>query len=97
MTLATATATVDERSGWRHPLGLPLWAMTAPALGLVAVLTSLGNAGPVGVTVAAIVLIACVIAAVHHAEVVAHRVGEPFGTLVLAIAVTVISSQPSSL
>jgi len=90
MTLATATATVDERSGWRHPLGLPLWAMTAPALGLVAVLTSLGNAGPVGVTVAAIVLIACVIAAVHHAEVVAHRVGEPFGTLVLAIAVTVI-------
>jgi Ca2+:H+ antiporter len=31
-----------------------------------------------------------VIAAVHHAEVVAHRVGEPFGTLVLAVAVTVI-------
>jgi Ca2+:H+ antiporter len=35
-------------------------------------------------------LIAAVIAAVHHAEVVAHRVGEPFGTLILAIAVTVI-------
>jgi len=31
-----------------------------------------------------------VVCAVHHAEVVAHRVGEPFGTLVLAIAVTVI-------
>jgi Ca2+:H+ antiporter len=31
-----------------------------------------------------------VFAAVHHAEVVAHRVGEPFGTLVLAVAVTVI-------
>jgi Ca2+:H+ antiporter len=31
-----------------------------------------------------------VFASVHHAEVVAHRVGEPFGTLVLAIAVTVI-------
>ena len=30
------------------------------------------------------------LAAVHHAEVVAHRVGEPFGTLVLALAVTVI-------
>src|SRR5215217_6267726 len=29
-------------------------------------------------------------AAVYHAEVVAHRVGEPFGTLVLAVAVTVI-------
>ena len=29
-------------------------------------------------------------AAVHHAEVVAHRVGEPFGTLILALSVTVI-------
>jgi Ca2+:H+ antiporter len=35
-------------------------------------------------------LMAVVIAAVHHAEVVAHRVGEPFGTLVLALAITVI-------
>ncbi|MFT3917592.1 MAG: hypothetical protein QM704_26950 [Anaeromyxobacteraceae bacterium] len=37
-----------------------------------------------------VVLVAAVLAAVHHAEVVAHRVGEPFGTLVLALAVTVI-------
>jgi Ca2+:H+ antiporter len=35
-------------------------------------------------------LVACVLAAVHHAEVVAHRAGEPFGTLILALAVTVI-------
>jgi len=35
-------------------------------------------------------LIASVLAAVHHAEVVAHRVGEPFGSLVLALAVTII-------
>jgi Ca2+:H+ antiporter len=40
--------------------------------------------------VAAAALIVAVLAAVHHAEVVAHRVGEPFGTLVLAVAVTVI-------
>jgi Ca2+:H+ antiporter len=38
----------------------------------------------------AVVLAAAVLAAVHHAEVVAHRVGEPFGSLVLAVAVTVI-------
>jgi Ca2+:H+ antiporter len=38
----------------------------------------------------AFVLVAAVLAAVHHAEVVALRVGEPFGTLILAIAVTVI-------
>ena len=37
-------------------------------------------------------LIASVLAAVHHAEVVAHRTGEPLGTLVLALAVTVIET-----
>jgi Ca2+:H+ antiporter len=40
--------------------------------------------------VVALVLVGAVLAAVHHAEVVAHRVGEPFGSLVLAVAVTVI-------
>lgn len=42
------------------------------------------------VSACAAALIGAVIAAVHHAEVVAHRVGEPFGTLVLAVAITVI-------
>jgi Ca2+:H+ antiporter len=42
--------------------------------------------------VAAIALFGTVFAAVYHAEVVAHRVGEPFGTLVLALAVTVIET-----
>ena len=37
-----------------------------------------------------VLLAAAVLAAVHHAEVVAHRVGEPYGSLVLAVAVTVI-------
>ncbi len=47
---------------------------------------------PAGVAVAAVTapLAGAVLAAVHHAEVVAHRVGEPFGSLVLAVAVTVI-------
>ena len=48
------------------------------------------NLAPVVSVVLAVVLIADVLASVHHAEVVAHRVGEPFGSLVLAIAVTVI-------
>jgi Ca2+:H+ antiporter len=38
----------------------------------------------------AVFLVGAVLAAVHHAEVVAHRVGEPFGSLLLAVAVTVI-------
>jgi Ca2+:H+ antiporter len=40
--------------------------------------------------VLSIVLVGVVLAAVHHAEVVAHRVGEPYGSLVLAVAVTII-------
>ncbi|MFI6143767.1 calcium:proton antiporter [Streptomyces griseus] len=42
------------------------------------------------VALATVVLAGAVLAAVHHAEVIAHRVGEPFGSLVLAIAVTII-------
>ncbi|WMX48476.1 calcium:proton antiporter [Streptomyces roseicoloratus] len=38
----------------------------------------------------ALLIFGAVLAAVHHAEVVAHRVGEPYGSLVLAVAVTVI-------
>jgi Ca2+:H+ antiporter len=40
--------------------------------------------------IVAALLAGAVLAAVHHAEVVAHRVGEPFGSLLLAVAVTVI-------
>ena len=46
--------------------------------------------GPFVLVIVAVFLAGSVLAAVHHAEVVAHRVGEPFGSLVLAVAVTVI-------
>jgi Ca2+/H+ antiporter len=39
---------------------------------------------------AAVLLVAAVFASVHHAEILAHRLGEPFGSIVLAVAVTVI-------
>ena len=38
----------------------------------------------------AVLLVAAVAMAVHHAEVVALKVGEPYGTLILAVCVTVI-------
>ncbi|MGA1797588.1 ionic transporter y4hA [Sphingomonas sp. 4RDLI-65] len=71
-------------------MALPIWTLIAPGLGLVAVLIGLAKMGTLGTAAAVIVLIGSVLAAVHHAEVIAHKVGEPFGTLVLAIAVTVI-------
>ena len=38
----------------------------------------------------ALFLIGSVLSAVHHAEVVAHKVGEPFGTIILAICITIL-------
>ena len=70
------------------------WTWLVPAVA-VALLIGAIVAG-VGVplaTLCAIALVGAVFAAVHHAEVVAHRVGEPFGTLVLAVAVTVIEAS----
>jgi Ca2+:H+ antiporter len=69
----------------------PWWAWAWPALGwAILLLTQFVETKGVVAAAAGAVLIATVFAAVHHAEVVAHRVGEPFGTLVLAVAVTVI-------
>jgi Ca2+:H+ antiporter len=67
------------------------WTRLVPALSFALLVGGLlVGVGPVLAAVCAAALIGAVIAAVHHAEVVAHRVGEPFGTLVLAVAVTVI-------
>lgn len=42
------------------------------------------------ILVAVVLLVATVFCAVHHAEVIALKVGEPFGSLVLAVSVTII-------
>jgi Ca2+:H+ antiporter len=70
---------------------IPWWSWAFPVLAcLLFVAKALTPVGGPVLVVFALVLGGAVFAAVHHAEVVAHRVGEPFGTLVLAIAVTVI-------
>ena len=73
---------------------MPIWTWVTPiaALALLIAAKVLG-AGSLLVALCGIGLIGSVIAAVHHAEVVAHRVGEPFGTLVLALAVTAIETS----
>jgi len=70
---------------------LPAWTIWSPLAAWAAFGLGLFLTGQVWwIAVMAAALAGAVFAAVHHAEVVAHRVGEPFGTLVLAIAVTVI-------
>jgi Ca2+:H+ antiporter len=72
--------------------GLPVWTILAPVIaGIVLGAAGLGlGSGAIFVAIIAVALAGSVFAAVHHAEVVAHRVGEPYGTLVLALAVTLI-------
>lgn len=67
------------------------WNAVLPPFGLVVLAVVWGRDLPqLLVAAVAAILAGAVLAAVHHAEVVAHRVGEPFGSLVLAVAVTVI-------
>ncbi len=68
------------------------WPVAVPVVAAVVLALTYGryDLGTVVVVLVAVVLAATVLAAVHHAEVVAHRVGEPFGSLVLAVAVTII-------
>ncbi|MFD7153094.1 calcium:proton antiporter [Kribbella sp. NPDC059898] len=71
--------------------GLPRWTLVVPALAFLDLVGSWHrDLGMVLLLLVCIGLGAAVFAAVHHAEVVAHKVGEPFGTLILALAVTVI-------
>ncbi|MDA3629161.1 ionic transporter y4hA [Saccharopolyspora sp. WRP15-2] len=68
------------------------WNVLVPVLAIITLAISLPQKGlGLGmVLVVAVLLAGAVLTAVHHAEVVAHKVGEPFGSLVLAVAVTVI-------
>ncbi|GAT80484.1 ionic transporter y4hA [Streptomyces sp. F-3] len=67
------------------------WTIIVPVLAVVLLIFTWQRSLPGwGVALVTVVLAGSVLAAVHHAEVVAHRVGEPFGSLILAVAVTVI-------
>ena len=73
---------------------IPAWSWIAPAFALV--LLGMKSTGlipvdhPAILIVSALLLGAAVFASVHHAEVLAVRLGEPFGSILLAVAVTII-------
>src|SRR5712671_4243776 len=78
------------------PMPRSAWIFPALAVALFAVATGLGLSftpspgGLVFAVVLLIILFGTVFAAVHHAEVIAERIGEPYGTLLLTLSVTVI-------
>jgi Ca2+:H+ antiporter len=75
------------RSAWIFPALAVLFFAAATAFGITF------TPSPGGLVFAAallVILFGTVFAAVHHAEVIAERVGEPYGTLLLTLAVTII-------
>jgi Ca2+:H+ antiporter len=76
------------------PTSLPAWTWAAPIAAAVLVVLKLTHVVPADATavliLAGVLLGATVFAAVHHAEVLALKLGEPFGSILLAVAVTVI-------
>jgi Ca2+:H+ antiporter len=78
------------------PMPRSAWIFPALAVLLFVAATGLGvsfTPSPGGLVFAAVLLIilfGTVFAAVHHAEVIAERIGEPYGTLLLTLAVTII-------
>src|SRR3981189_1388133 len=78
------------------PMPKSSWIFPALAMALFAVATALGltftptAGGLLFATLLLAILFGTVFAAVHHAEMIAERIGEPFGTLLLTLAVTII-------
>ena len=84
--MLTARHTLLRMTAWT-------WVLPVVSTLLLGLAVAAGTVGPALAVVCGLGLGGAVVAAVHHAEVIAHRVGEPFGTLVLALAVTVIEAS----
>ena len=86
-----SSSRAPSRAPVRPSRTLPSWTRVVPVASAVVLAATWSHHDAVVLRLlVAVALVGSVLAAVHHAEVVAHRVGEPFGSLVLAVAVTVI-------
>lgn len=66
------------------------WTTILPILAWVLYFSGLIDVNGIWQVIAVAFLIFSVLSAVHHSEIIAHKVGEPFGTIILAIAITII-------
>ena len=66
------------------------WTTIIPALAWLLYLSGQVEHSGILQIIASLLLILSVMSAVHHSEIIAHRVGEPYGTIILAVAVTII-------
>ncbi|MBL7836242.1 MAG: ionic transporter y4hA [Bacteroidetes bacterium] len=66
------------------------WTITLPVLACLLYFTGYTHTSISFQILAGLLLIGSVLSAVHHSEIVAHKVGEPYGTIILAVAITII-------
>lgn len=66
------------------------WTTTLPLLASLLYVSGVIHNSPVWQILACLLLVGSVLSAVHHSEIIAHRVGEPYGTIILAISITII-------
>lgn len=80
-------------SGHSQPTN-PRWTIVFPILSAILIVlyfsSLLPKENPLVILTEAVILFGTIFSGVHHAEIVADRVGEPFGSIILAIAVTII-------
>ena len=92
--MAQKTGGLEFVASTGHTAGNPWWTVAMPVLSVVFLAAVFAGLVPMlngGVKAVAMVLLCgAIFAAVHHAEMIAARVGEPFGSIILAVAVTVI-------
>lgn len=73
---------------------IPIWSIFGPVLGAGLLGLKYAHVLPTGsvlfLVVAVILIGAAIFAAVHHAEILAMKVGDPFGAILLALAITVM-------
>lgn len=73
----------------KFKLDLPIWTILCPIIAIFA-LFFIDSTHYISSIILGAALISAVLSAVHHTEVIAHKVGEPFGTIILALAITII-------
>lgn len=66
------------------------WTTSIPVLACILYYMDVLDESIVFQSIAGVLLIFCVMSAVHHSEIIAHRLAEPFGTIILAVSITII-------
>ena len=69
------------------------WTVSLPILACLLFFSGLIYNNVIFQILAGFLLIGSVMSAVHHSEIIAHRVGEPYGTIILAVAITIIDTS----